>query len=76
VQLTAVCFQFKDGASSHTVLARLAEEGTAILGPVSINGRDGIRACIMNHRTTESDITLVMDRLLQLGKAADPCNIP
>ena len=67
VQLTAVCFRFKNGASSQIVLKRLEEEGTALLGPVHINGRDGIRACITNHRTTESDIDLVLDRLLQLG---------
>jgi glutamate/tyrosine decarboxylase-like PLP-dependent enzyme len=68
VQLTAVCFRFKNGARSQTVLARLVEEGTALLGPVHINGRDGIRACITNHRTREIDIDLVMDRLLELGE--------
>ena len=72
VQLTAVCFRFKNGASSGAVLARLVEEGTALLGPVHIGGRDGIRACITNYRTTESDIDLVMDRLVQLGMAAGP----
>jgi len=72
VQLTAVCFRFKNGASTQTILARLAEEGTALLGPVRIKGRDGIRACITNYRTNESDIDLVLDRLLQLGRAAGP----
>ena len=74
VPLTAVCFRFKNGASSQMVLAKLVEEGTALLGPVHINGRDGIRACITNHRTSKSDIDLVMDRLLQLGRAAQPGN--
>ena len=69
VHLTAICFDFKNGTGSHTVLKALVEEGTAILGPVRINGRDGIRACITNHRTTESDIDLVVERLVQLGKA-------
>jgi len=68
VPLTAVCFRFKNGADNQVVLARLVEEGTALLGPVHIGGRDGIRACIANHRTSESDIDLVMDRLVQLGK--------
>jgi len=76
VQLTAVCFRLKDGASSQTVITRLVGEGTALLGPVHINGRDGIRACITNHRTTKSDIDLVMDRVLWLGKAADAHNNP
>jgi aromatic-L-amino-acid/L-tryptophan decarboxylase len=66
--LTAVCFAFRNGASTHTILAKLVEEGTAILGPVRINGRSGIRACITNYRTTESDIDFVLDRVLQLAK--------
>jgi aromatic-L-amino-acid decarboxylase len=68
VELTAVCFRFTNGASSGAVLARLLEEGTALLGPVQLRGRHGIRACITNYRTSESDIDLVMDRLLQPGK--------
>ena len=75
VQLSAVCFAFKNGANSQAVLARLVEEGTALLGPVHINGRNGIRACITNYRTRESDIDLAMDRLVQLavtGQGACP----
>jgi aromatic-L-amino-acid decarboxylase len=72
--LTAVCFRFKNRISSQTVVAKLVEEGTALLGPVHVNGRDGIRACITNHRTSKSDIDLVMDRLLQLGRASGPGN--
>jgi aromatic-L-amino-acid decarboxylase len=72
VPLTAVCFGFKNGASSQTALAKLVEEGTAILGPVHINGRDGIRACITNYRTSESDVDLVLNRLLKLGATTEP----
>jgi len=68
VALTVVCFAFRNGASTHTILAKLVEEGTAILGPVRINGRNGIRACITNYRTTESDIDFVLDRVLQLAR--------
>jgi aromatic-L-amino-acid/L-tryptophan decarboxylase len=64
VKLTVVCFRAKD-ADNPAVLARLVDEGTALLGPVQLNGRDGIRACITNYRTTESDIDLVIDRLLR-----------
>ena len=71
VQLTAVCFRFKNGANSHTILARLVAEGTALLGPVHINGRDGIRACITNYRTSKNDIDFVVDRLLRLGESLD-----
>jgi aromatic-L-amino-acid decarboxylase len=67
VNLTAVCFRFRDGTGSRTVLRKLAEEGTALLGPVLIDGQPGLRACIANFRTSRSDIDLVIDRLLALG---------
>jgi aromatic-L-amino-acid decarboxylase len=68
--LTAVCFTFKNSERARIALARLIDEGTAILGPVHINGRDGIRACITNYRTSERDIDLVVDRVVDLGAAA------
>jgi len=67
VTLTAVCFRFREGVDHRRVLDKLAEEGTALLGPVVINGQFGIRACIANYRTTQRDIDLVIERLLALG---------
>ncbi|MGI5500260.1 pyridoxal phosphate-dependent decarboxylase family protein [Lentzea sp. CA-135723] len=65
VTLTAVCFQV-DGRTpaQHTeLLERLAAENVALLGPVVVAGKRGIRACITNHRTSEADIDLILDRL-------------
>lgn len=69
VTLSAVCFRLKklDDDDNRRVLATLVDEGTALLGPVSLNGRIGLRACITNYRTTRADIDLIVDRLLQLG---------
>jgi hypothetical protein len=69
-----VCFGFTTSTANQAVLARLVEEGTALLGPVRIAGRDGIRACIANYRTTEADVDFILDRVLQLGKAAGTMN--
>ena len=68
VNLNVVCFRLRqlDDAGNQRVLAQLAEEGTALLGPVLLHGRFGIRACITNYRTTREDIDLVLDRLLQI----------
>lgn len=65
VNLTAVCFRFKDlDEEGHKqLLAKLIDEGVALLGPVSLNGVTGIRACITNYRTEKSDIDLVLDWL-------------
>jgi aromatic-L-amino-acid/L-tryptophan decarboxylase len=68
VTLTAVCFEI-EGASpaEHTALLEaLAADNTALLGPVRIGGRQGIRACITNHRTTPGDIDLILRRLQEI----------
>ncbi|WP_394619882.1 pyridoxal phosphate-dependent decarboxylase family protein [Lentzea sp. JNUCC 0626] len=65
VTLTAVCFQV-DGYTpeDHTaLLEKLAAENVALLGPVVVAGKRGIRACITNHRTSEADIDLILERL-------------
>jgi aromatic-L-amino-acid/L-tryptophan decarboxylase len=68
VTLTAVCFAVRGAGDDGNarVLKALAEEGTALLGPVSLGGRSGLRACITNYRTREEDIDLVLERLIEL----------
>jgi glutamate/tyrosine decarboxylase-like PLP-dependent enzyme len=68
VTLTAVCFALDDGSpTDHTALLdTLAADNTALLGPVVVAGRHGIRACITNHRTTIDDIDLILDRIRAL----------
>jgi len=66
VGLNAVCFRLRDtdDEGNRRALAELVREGTAILGPVRINGRCGMRACLANYRTQESDIDLIFSSLL------------
>ena len=68
VQLNAVCFRIKNGPDTRnrSVLSKLVGEGTALLGPVQILGKLGLRACVTNYRTTRADIDLVWRRLQQL----------
>lgn len=54
---------------NQTILANLINEGTAWLGPVRINNRHGVRACITNYRTRKSDIDVVLDRFVRLGES-------
>ena len=51
------------------VVKRLVDSGTALLGPASVKGRIGLRACFMNLRTTRSDVDLIRDELARLAKA-------
>jgi len=66
VTLSAVCFRVRH-ADNRRILARLVEEGTAILGPVGIRGTLGIRACVANYRTGRADVDLILDRLRALS---------
>jgi aromatic-L-amino-acid decarboxylase len=69
VGLNVVCLRLKDrtDAENQAVLRRLVDEGTALLGPVQIRGRFGLRACIANYRTQRDDIDLVLDRIRRAG---------
>ena len=69
VTLSAVCFRLKDcdDATNQRLLAALTAEGTALLGPVSLNGRTGLRACVTNYRTTKEDLDRAVERLVELA---------
>ncbi|WP_337820575.1 pyridoxal phosphate-dependent decarboxylase family protein [Amycolatopsis sp. A1MSW2902] len=69
VALTAVCVRI-DGRRDDEypeLLAQLADEGTALLGPARLRGQTAIRACVANYRTTEADIDRIADRLAALA---------
>lgn len=70
VPLTAVCFQIENATEvdHRAILATLAQDGTALLGPASLGGCTGMRACITNYRTTRADIDLIMERLNRLAR--------
>lgn len=66
VTLSAVCFRLR-GASdeaNHATLARLVNEGAALLGPVRIRGQWGVRACFANFRTRREDVDYTIELLV------------
>ncbi len=67
-----VCFRrdMLDDAGSRRVLKQLVDSGDALLGPASVKGHTGLRACLMNLRTTEADVDFIIERLATL--AAQP----
>lgn len=71
VTFNCVCFRLSrlDDAANRRTLQALLDSGTAFLGPASVKGRTGLRACFMNLRTTESDVDLILDRLGELAAA-------
>jgi aromatic-L-amino-acid decarboxylase len=72
VVFNCVCFRLNrlDDAGNRRVLKQLVDSGDAFLGPASVKGRTGLRACFMNLRTTEADVDFIIERLATL--AAQP----
>jgi glutamate/tyrosine decarboxylase-like PLP-dependent enzyme len=73
VRLNTVCFTLSGAAGQAKVqdfLQRLNATGTVFMTPTFYKGKKGIRAAMVNWRTTAEDIRLVtatMDALLQEG---------
>lgn len=70
VALNIVCFRYRsadaDRVNADLVIA-LQESGIAAPSTTTINGQLAIRAAIVNHRTTTSDIDALIDATLALG---------
>lgn len=69
VVFNCVCFRLTelDDEGNRRVLKELVDSGTAFLGPASVKGSTGLRACFMNLRTTEADVKLILDQLEELA---------
>ncbi len=72
VTFNCVCFRLRclDDAAQKRVLQGLLDSGAAFLGPASVKGRTGLRACFMNLRTTEADVDVILDTLHDLAASA------
>lgn len=75
-ELSAVCFRYRGtGALSEDelnrlnieLLKRLLKRGRVYLSNASIGGKFCLRACIVNHRTKDSDVDEVVREVLLLG---------
>jgi glutamate/tyrosine decarboxylase-like PLP-dependent enzyme len=81
VELSAVCFRHK-GKSSMTeevlnhfnlaLLKRVVERGRVYLSNASLRGKFCLRACIVNHRTKDSDVDSVVTEVTAAARDARP----
>jgi aromatic-L-amino-acid decarboxylase len=75
IELSAVCFRWRDGPSetlderNAAILRYVADRGCIALSNAHIGGRFALRACIVNHLTTDADIATVIDEVLAAGSA-------
>lgn len=75
VELSAVCFRYRAGLAegdmdriNAAILKRLIERGRIYLSNASIAGRFALRACFVNHRTTDSDVAEIVPEVLAASR--------
>jgi aromatic-L-amino-acid decarboxylase len=76
-ELSAVCFRYRGAVSQSdeelnrlntALLTRLVKRGRVYLSNASIAGKFCLRACIVNHRTTDADVDSVVPEVLAAGR--------
>jgi glutamate/tyrosine decarboxylase-like PLP-dependent enzyme len=69
-ELSAVCFRWKDGHEqtlNHrnvAILQHVIRRGRVYLSNATLRGKFALRACIVNHRTTDDDIAAIVEEVL------------
>jgi glutamate/tyrosine decarboxylase-like PLP-dependent enzyme len=69
VPLSAVCFRHVGGSGhldvvNREILGRVIRRGRVYISNATINGKFALRACIVNHRTSEDDVKLIVSEVL------------
>jgi glutamate/tyrosine decarboxylase-like PLP-dependent enzyme len=70
VELSAVCFRWTNGSEdtlntwNAEILRRVDARGNAALSNATIRGRFGLRACIVNHLTTDDHVEAIVKEVL------------
>jgi aromatic-L-amino-acid/L-tryptophan decarboxylase len=77
IELSAVCFRYVGNRSltdtelnraNFNILRRVVERGHVYLSNATLRSQFCLRACIVNHRTTDSDIDAVAKEVLSAAK--------
>ena len=73
VALSAVCFRYVGGAGetnalNRAILERVVRRGRVYISNASMHNRFALRACIVNHRTTEEDVKAVVAEVLAAAR--------
>lgn len=58
-----------DAVNRH-IIETLIAEGSCYMSPTTLDGRYSLRACIVNFRTTERDIDILLESVLRIGDAS------
>jgi glutamate/tyrosine decarboxylase-like PLP-dependent enzyme len=63
VPLSAVCFRHRV-KDNEAILKRVIARGRVYLSNATIGGRFALRACFVNHRTTEDDVRAIVSEVI------------
>ena len=75
VELSAVCFRYRQGEPgaagdqlNAAILKRVIERGRVYLSNATLRGRFALRACFVNHRTTDRDVCEIVPEVLHAAR--------
>ncbi len=75
VELSAVCFRYRWGEPgtaadrlNAAILRRVIERGRVYLSNATLGGRFALRACFVNHRTTDQDVVQIVPEVLEAAR--------
>ena len=80
VELSAVCFRVLSASCKSSVAAdlnhwnaailqRVIQRGRVYISNATIQGKFALRACFVNHRTTDADVDAIVDEVLEAARA-------
>ena len=77
VGLNVVCFRYRApglsggelDAFNDELVIRIQESGVAVTSSTNVGGRRAIRVCIVNHRTRDEDLAILLDELRAQAKS-------
>jgi aromatic-L-amino-acid/L-tryptophan decarboxylase len=70
-----VCFRWKNATEAEldrrnaAILREILRRGRVYLSNASVHGAFALRACIVNHRTTDADIAAVVEEVMAAAAA-------
>src|SRR3984885_7456814 len=85
IELSAVCFQHRGTEGlphkqlnqfNQSLLKRVVERGRVYLSNASLRGQFCLRACIVNHRTTDADLDSIISEVLAAAKEIGSSSSP
>lgn len=77
VALSAVCFRYRGTTRSlndlnQAILERVIRRGHVYLSNATLHDQFALRACIVNHRSTEDDVRLIVPEVLAAAQEITP----